>query len=143
MSARTKLAVVHVSRPRSCYPFGGMKIPINELCLTAKGITYLSRFFFPVSRVWLDWLTSSLLAISSTHPRPLRSILQTRDPIRKQAAAAVDSFSSRKNDHVSRSVIIDRFLARCVTDSLVFARRRGPLPLSPSPPRLDLSSPIN
>lgn len=42
----------------SCYPFEGMKIPINELCLTAKGITYLSRFF-PVSRVWFDWLTSS------------------------------------------------------------------------------------
>lgn len=71
MSARTKLAVVHVSRPRSCYPFGGMKIPINELCLTAKGITYLSRSFsFPVSRVWFDWLTSSLFLQLVPSPLP-------------------------------------------------------------------------
>lgn len=72
MSARTKLAVVHVSRPRSCYPFGGMKIPINELCLTAKGITYLSRSFFFSSLACLVRLVDllSLLAISSIPPSP-------------------------------------------------------------------------
>lgn len=72
MSARTKLAVVHVSRPRSCYPFGGMKIPINELCLTAKGITYLSRSFFFSSLACLVRLVDllSLLAISSILPSP-------------------------------------------------------------------------